>query len=234
MKESVFITLTSKKKYYAVKRGRKTGIFRTWDECRELVAGFPGAIYKGFAIEAEAALWLGASRVESRKAQDAPETAADDAALIFADDDQYTVYTDGSCLKNPGGAGGYAAVIIRGDGSEQEISGGEESTTNNRMELRAGVEALRVIPAGASVDFYTDSQYMKNAFTKRWLANWKRNGWHTAGGEPVKKRDLWLALDEEFSKRRVSLHWVKGHAGSRYNERCDALARSEAAARKRG
>ena len=110
----------------------------------------------------------------------------------------------------------------------REISGGEPSTTNNRMELRAGIEALRSLPPHSTVDFYTDSQYMKNAFTKYWLRNWKRNGWQTATGEPVKNQDLWHALDEVFSLHTVRFHWVKGHAGNRWNERCDELARGEA------
>ena len=96
------------------------------------------------------------------------------------------------------------------------------------MELRAGIEALRALPPAAVVDFFTDSQYMKNAFTKYWLRNWKRRGWVTATGAPVKNQDLWLALDEEFHRRTVRFHWVKGHAGNKWNERCDELARGEA------
>ena len=119
-------------------------------------------------------------------------------------------------------------IVDTRDGSVQELSGGEASTTNNRMELRAGIEALHALPGEATVDFYTDSQYMKNAFTKYWLRNWKRNGWKTATGEPGKNQDLWRALDEAFQNHKVKFHWVKGHAGNRWNERCDVLARSEA------
>ena len=119
-------------------------------------------------------------------------------------------------------------IVETKSGTARELSGGEPSTTNNRMELRAGIEALRALPAPALVDFYTDSQYMKNAFTKYWLRNWKRNGWRTATGDPVKNQDLWRALDEEFQRRTVRFHWVKGHAGNRWNERCDELARGEA------
>ncbi|MCR5030358.1 MAG: ribonuclease HI [Selenomonadaceae bacterium] len=230
----------AQKKVYAVKRGRKAGLFTSWDDCKAQVDGFPGAIYKGFPSRQEAEAWL----------FDAPETISlfDDekdkplsrprASLVGAGHDNakeeppgdYIVYTDGSCLRNPDGPGGYAAVIVdTQNGSIRELSGGEASTTNNRMELRAGIEALRALPDGATVDFYTDSQYMKNAFTKYWLRNWKRNGWKTATGEPVKNQDLWRALDEAFSLRTVRFHWVKGHAGNRWNERCDELARSEAA-----
>ena len=231
------------KKFYAVKRGRVTGLFTTWDECKEQVDGFPGAVYKSFPTEQTARDWLSgeteaislfpedegtASRRTSTKS-----THRTDSASHPTENDppaDHTVYTDGSCLRNPDGPGGYAAVIIAThDGEVREISGGEPSTTNNRMELRAGVEALRALPNGSTVDFYTDSQYMKNAFTKYWLRNWKRNGWRTATGEPVKNQDLWRALDEAFSLHTVRFHWVKGHAGNRWNERCDELARSEAA-----
>ena len=140
---------------------------------------------------------------------------------------QVTIYTDGACSGNPG-PGGWGAVLKYG-AAERELSGAEPLTTNNRTELRAGIEALSVLPSGSTVDFYTDSQYMKNAFTKYWLRNWKRNGWRTSTGEPVKNQDLWRALDEAFSHHTVRFHWVKGHAGNRWNERCDALARGEAA-----
>ena len=231
------------KKYYAVKRGRVTGLFTTWDQCKEQVDGFPGAIFKSFPTERAAQDWLfGETEAISLFPDDAETTSrrtatkstppADSASPAIENDPpaDYTVYTDGSCLRNPDGPGGYAAIIISvHDGEVREISGGEPSTTNNRMELRAGLEALRALPDGATVDFYTDSQYMKNAFTKYWLRNWKRNGWQTAAGEPVKNQDLWRALDEAFSLHPVHFHWVKGHAGNRWNERCDELARSEAA-----
>ena len=145
---------------------------------------------------------------------------------------QITIYTDGGCHGNPG-AGGWGAVLLDGM-NEIELSGGENMTTNNRMELRAGIEALRALPDGATVDFYTDSQYMKNAFTKYWLRNWKRNGWKTANKNPVLNQDLWMALDELISTRAVKFNWVKGHAGNFFNERCDVLARSTAEKFQRG
>ena len=143
-------------------------------------------------------------------------------------DSNYTVYTDGSCLGNPG-AGGWAAIIIDQDTGEiMEFHGGEKHTTNNRMELTAAIVALQKLPAGVSVNLYTDSQYLKNAFTKSWLANWKRNGWLTAQRKPVLNQDLWIELDNLMMIHEVEFHWVKGHAGFDYNERCDELARSEA------
>ena len=139
----------------------------------------------------------------------------------------YKIYTDGSCLGNPG-AGGYAAIIIDEVGGTQEIFGGEKFTTNNRMELTAAITALKKIPFGAYVELFTDSQYLKNAFTQNWLANWKRRGWKAAGGGAVKNQDLWHEIDELISKFHVKFNWVKGHAGNSYNERCDKLARDTA------
>ena len=142
------------------------------------------------------------------------------------------IYTDGSCLGNPG-AGGWAAVLVD-DKSREEIFGGEEQTTNNRMELTAAIRALEKISAGTTVELFTDSSYLKNAFTNGWLAKWKRNGWKTAKKSPVLNQDLWMALDELISTRAVKFNWVKGHAGNFFNERCDVLARSTAEKFQRG
>ena len=138
------------------------------------------------------------------------------------------IYTDGSCLGNPG-AGGWAVVIVDEQNHREEIFGGEVNTTNNRMELTAAIRALEKISAGDRVELFTDSSYLKNAFTNGWLAKWKRNGWKTANKKPVLNKDLWLELDELISSRAVKFHWVKGHAGHFFNERCDELARGAAA-----
>ena len=225
------------KKIFAVKKGRLTGLFNTWAECGKQVLGFPGAVFKSFPTEEEARAWLSgvpesvslfpddAGTAKPAPHSDPPAPAAENEPPV-----DYTVYTDGSCLRNPDGPGGYAAVIISTqDGEIREITGGEPSTTNNRMELRAGIEALRALPPHSTVSFCTDSQYMKNGFTNYWLRNWKRNGWKTAKGEPVKNQDLWRALDEVLSLHTVRFRWVPGHTGNRWNERCDELARSEAA-----
>ena len=134
------------------------------------------------------------------------------------------IHTDGSCLGNPG-AGGWAAVIIDEKNHREEIFGGEAHTTNNRMELTAAISALKKISAGTSVELFTDSSYLKNAFTNGWLVKWKRNGWRTSTGGNVLNKDLWLELDELISTRAVKFNWVKGHAGNFFNERCDELAR---------
>ena len=134
------------------------------------------------------------------------------------------IYTDGSCLGNPG-AGGWAAIIVDEHNLREELFGGEAYTTNNRMELTAAIRALEKIPAGANVELFTDSSYLKNAFTKGWLAKWKSNGWNNG---KVLNQDLWRELDSLVANRAVNFNWVKGHAGDAFNERCDKIARSVA------
>ena len=208
-----------KSKVYAVKQGRKTGIFSTWAECEKQVKGYAGAKFKSFATVLEALAWLGAGA-----SPDAPKNPS-----IEGENADYIIYTDGSCLRNPGGPGGWAAVITEtATGRTTELHDGNPSTTNNRMELSAAVAALSHIEETASIALYTDSQYLKNAFTKHWLRGWKRNGWKTSTGDDVKNRDLWTRLDALFQKHQVNFHWVKGHAGITENERCDQLAKSEA------
>ncbi len=143
------------------------------------------------------------------------------------------IHTDGSCLGNPG-AGGWAAIIVDEYGKREELFGGEVQTTNNRMELTAAIRALEKISAGTGVELFTDSSYLKNAFTNGWLAKWKRNGWKTANKSPVLNQDLWRELDALVSSRAVRFHWVKGHAGDFFNERCDMLARTTAEKFQRG
>ena len=143
------------------------------------------------------------------------------------------IHTDGSCLGNPG-AGGWAAVIVDEHNHRTELCGGDVHTTNNRMELTAALRALEKISAGSRVELYTDSSYLKNAFTNGWLSKWKRNGWRTSTNNAVLNRDLWLELDALISTRNVNFQWVKGHAGNPLNERCDLLARTEAAKFQRG
>ena len=132
------------------------------------------------------------------------------------------IHTDGACSGNPG-PGGWGA-ILRFNGNEKELKGGEEHTTNNRMELLAVIEALTALKRSCAVDIYSDSQYMRDGITK-WIHGWKRNGWKTADRKPVKNAELWQKLEEEKGRHDVTFHWVKGHAGDEMNERADQLAR---------
>ncbi len=134
------------------------------------------------------------------------------------------IYTDGACAGNPG-PGGWAA-ILRYKGTKKEISGFESDTTNNRMEMRAVIEALGKLKRTCRVRVHSDSQYLKDGITK-WIHGWKRNGWMTKDERPVKNRELWEALDELSQRHRVEWVWVRGHAGHPENERCDELARRE-------
>lgn len=134
-----------------------------------------------------------------------------------------TIYTDGACKGNPG-RGGWGA-LLQSRLHTKELFGGEPDTTNNRMEMRAVVEALKVLKAPCRVDFYLDSQYVRKGLTE-WMTNWKKRGWRTASGSAVKNQDLWQELDSllEGSRHEIAWHWVKGHAGDPGNERADALA----------
>lgn len=135
------------------------------------------------------------------------------------------IYTDGACLGNPG-PGGWAAILLWGP-HRKEITGGEAHTTNNRMELRAAIEALQTLKEPAEVDLYTDSAYLKRGVTE-WLPRWKEQGWRRKEGKrwkPLANADLWQNLAELLSLHRVGFHWVEGHSGHPENERANALAR---------
>ena len=131
------------------------------------------------------------------------------------------IFTDGACSGNPG-PGGWGAVL-RYDGHEKELLGGERLTTNNRMELMAAIMALEGLTRPSKVRLHTDSQYVRNGITQ-WIHGWKRNGWRTADKKPVKNVDLWQRLDAALGPHQVRWHWVKGHAGDPENERADELA----------
>ena len=135
--------------------------------------------------------------------------------------DEVQIYTDGACRGNPG-PGGWAA-LLRYKGREKTLYGAEPDTTNNRMELTAAIMALESLTRPCRVILTTDSQYLKQGITE-WLARWKRRGWKTADGKPVKNADLWRRLDEASARHEVSWHWVRGHSGQVDNERVDALA----------
>lgn len=138
-----------------------------------------------------------------------------------------TIYTDGACSGNPG-AGGWGAVLISGD-RKKEISGFDESTTNNRMELTAVIEALLLLKQRCNVELYSDSAYVVNAINQNWLDNWKKNGWKGSDKKPVKNIELWQELDYLLNVHNVKFNKVKGHSDNELNNRCDELATGEIA-----
>jgi ribonuclease HI len=138
---------------------------------------------------------------------------------------EVSLYTDGACSGNPG-PGGWAALLESGS-HRRELSGGEAATTNNRMELRAVIEGLEALRQPSKVSVYTDSAYIANAFSQGWVRNWQRNGWRTAGKQPVKNRDLWERLIELTQQHDVRFIKVKGHADDERNNRVDRLAVAE-------
>ena len=131
------------------------------------------------------------------------------------------IYTDGSCLENPGN-GGWAA-IINNDGNIKKISGNEKNTTNNRMELMAPIMALKNVKSNSEITIYTDSTYVKNGITE-WIKKWEQNGWKSANKKPVKNKDLWIKLNDLSKKNKITWIWVKGHSNNKYNNLADALA----------
>ena len=135
------------------------------------------------------------------------------------------IYTDGSCIENPG-KGGWAAIILN-NGKKIEIKGNKKDTTNNQMELLAPIQALKKIPKGSKVQIFTDSKYVKYGITE-WIHNWKKNGWKTASKQDVKNKELWLELDLLNNEFEINWNWVKAHSTDELNNEVDLLARSAA------
>tara|TARA_B100000989_G_scaffold98185_1_gene71596 strand:- start:84 stop:506 length:423 start_codon:yes stop_codon:yes gene_type:complete len=133
------------------------------------------------------------------------------------------IYTDGSCIGNPG-QGGWAAIILD-DGKKIEIKGSKKDTTNNQMELLAPIKALKEIPKGSKVEIFTDSKYVKSGITE-WIHNWKKNGWKTANKKDVRNKKLWTELDLLNNEFKISWNWVKAHSTDKFNNEVDLLARS--------
>jgi len=138
---------------------------------------------------------------------------------------EIVIYTDGSCLGNPG-KGGWAAIIIKDD-KEEIIFGSEKQSTNNRMELTAAINALLKIKQDKKIKIYTDSKYVKEGIEK-WINNWKLNNWKNANKKVVKNKDLWIKLDNLINKKEITWHWVKAHSINEYNNKVDILARDAA------
>ena len=135
------------------------------------------------------------------------------------------IYTDGSCLENPGN-GGWAAIIID-EGKKTQIKGSKKNTTNNQMELLAPIEALKKIPKGSKVQIFTDSKYVKSGITE-WIHNWKKNGWKTANKQKVKNKELWIELDLLNNQYDIEWTWVKAHSSDKLNNEVDLIAKESA------
>ena len=133
------------------------------------------------------------------------------------------IFTDGACSGNPG-IGGWGVVILINDSDPIFLKGGEIQTTNNRMELTAAIKALKYFNDPQLITLITDSKYVKDGI-ESWIANWKKNGWRTTSKKSVKNKELWVELDSQIVKHNITWNWGKGHAGDRYNEKADFLAR---------
>ena len=133
------------------------------------------------------------------------------------------IYTDGACSGNPG-IGGWGAVIFSNSDDVIFLNGGENITTNNRMELTAAIKSIAYFKNRSNLEIFTDSKYLKDGI-ERWILNWKKNGWKTSNKKPVKNKDLWVQLDKEILKHNIKWNWVKGHANNAFNEKADSLAR---------
>ena len=135
------------------------------------------------------------------------------------------IYTDGSCIGNPGN-GGWAAIIINGE-NKIKIKGSQKNTTNNQMELLAPIQALKKIPKGSKLKIFTDSKYVKSGITE-WIHSWKKNGWKTANKQEVKNKELWTELDLLNNEFEISWNWVKAHSTDELNNEVDLIAREAA------
>ena len=228
----------AKKKFYAVAKGRKPGIYTAWfgeNGAQVQIDGFPGAVYKGFPTREAAKAFMDAPPAPKYRPKDAARsgTASSDKKTpkpgIDSDSDTIIIYTDGGALNNPG-PGGYGAVILE-NGRRRELSGGFRLTTNNRMELTACIEGLKALEKPSRVKLFSDSRYVVDGLTKGWAQRWRKNDWMRTPKDRAENADLWARLLALYETHDVEMHWVKGHAGVSENERCDQLVRMESAKR---
>ena len=208
----------NKKNYYAVARGLKPGLYKTWPQAEEQVKNYQGAKFKGFYDLDDALNYLSENgvRVEEHKNQVKKEEPKN----------HVLIYTDGSAIGNPG-PGGYGAVISF-QGKRKELSRGFEKTTNNRMELMACIAGLAELKTPQDVIIYSDSKYVVDGIEKGWALKWRQNGWKRHGSAVVENADLWRKLLAAINSHNITFVWVKGHAGKKENERCDQLANDAA------
>jgi ribonuclease HI len=222
------------KKFYAVARGRQPGIYGQWsgkNGAQSQVDGYAKARYKGFPSLEEASSWyrdqtnaepqlFGISQDRQTAAQKLPATSSSTASTF--PEDTVLIYTDGASLGNPG-PGGYG-IVLSNKNTRRELSGGFRRTTNNRMELMACIQALRSLKKPSQVVLFSDSRYVINAVTKGWAQRWRRKGWMRSATESAENSDLWGELLDLLDRHEVEFRWIRGHAGTKENERCDQLA----------
>ena len=219
----------SAKKFYAVAKGIKPGIYTNWPEAKAQIDGFAGAIYKGFPTYKEAENWLKKPVLRPSSAGTGSEHPKSPACSdpLNPDPGRVIIYTDGGSSGNPG-PGGYGVVQVY-NGRVKEITGGFKLTTNNRMELMGVIVALRQLEfRDKPVTVYTDSSYVVNGITKGWAKNWRKNNWIKSDKQPAVNPDLWGELLDLTAELDITFVWVKGHTGNPLNERCDELAVSSA------
>lgn len=209
------------KKFYAVAKGRKPGIYDNWPEAKSQIDGFAGAVYKGFTSKKDAEEWMKNPVLKRIPFSAIPSDNTGGEST--PKEGEITIYTDGGSSGNPG-PGGYGAVIIS-NGERKELSGGFRLTTNNRMELMGVIVALRSLKKrDEPITLYTDSSYVVNGITKGWADKWRKNNWIKSDKQPAINPDLWGELLDLIKPLKIKFMWVKGHAGNIYNERCDELA----------
>ena len=223
-------------KFYAIKKGRRPGIYTTWDAAKKQVSGYSGAVYKGFTTKDQAEAFMNAATTAPRKTatKKSASTRATTSALPNA---EITFYTDGGSRNHGNVAGGHvladdkaawAYLIELPDKQTVSNSGGEFGATNNRMEIMGLVEALSYLVDQRlntkEILAVLDSQYVLNAIQKGWLAGWKRRNWHRAGNAPLKNKELWQQVDQLLPQfPHLSFEWTKGHAVSHGNVFVDEL-----------
>ena len=213
------------KKYYAVAKGRRPGIYDNWPEAKLQIEGFTGAVYKGFPTKKEAEEWIKNPVLKKLPFSSIP--SENHGGKSIPKEGEVTIYTDGGSSGNPG-PGGYGIIIVY-NGSQREITGGFRLTTNNRMELMGVIVALRELEQrDRPITLYTDSSYVVNGITKGWAEKWRKNNWIKSDRQPALNPDLWGELLDLIKPLDITFRWVKGHAGNPFNERCDELAVSSA------
>lgn len=233
--------MPAKNQFYAVLKGRAPGIYTTWAAAEAQVKGFAGAKFHGFATRAEAEAYLRGQAPPARlpqrgnplptpapaAAEGAPTVRRVSSALEHAADlaeGKLVIYTDGASTGNPG-PGGYGVVILSGQPvTRRELSGGFRRTTNNRMELIAVIHALESLHTPIPVVVYSDSRYVVDALNLGWAKRWQARGWMRTATARAENADLWQRLLPLMTRAPVEVRWVRGHAHSPENERCDHLA----------